>query len=68
MLEEQTRTLKQLYSCTPNAENINKNMAYLIKRQIKLLEMKTILSKMKNTLDKTGGLEDIAVQTTQNGT
>lgn len=68
MLEEQTRTLKQLCNCTPYAENINKNMAYLIKRQIQVLEMKTILSKMKNTLDKTSGLEDIAVQTAQNGT
>lgn len=45
-----------------------KDMAYLIKIQIKLLEMKTILSKMKNTLDKTSGLEDIAVQNIQNGT
>lgn len=68
MLEEQIRTLKQLHNCTPHAENINKNMAYLIKRQIKLLEMKTMLSKMKITLDKTSGLEDIAAQTTQNGT
>ena len=46
-----------------------KDMEDLIKSQIKFLEMKTILSRMKNTLEYgLSGLEGIAKENIQNGT
>lgn len=46
-----------------------KDMEDLIRSQIKFLEMKTILSRMKNTLEYgLSGLEGIAKENIQNGT
>lgn len=39
-----------------------KDMEDLVKSQIKLLERKTILSRMKNILDGLSGLEAIAIE------